>query len=191
MFPYFPCYWHSINGANRWHNTKDRMHKLRVYMWSVSWHFLSSLLPLPLCLEWLIEILFLCWSDVFCSESASSPLLHKARYCWSMCHLTVISLCIKRGITSHLYGSAGTFGCSLGHLRSFSLSAQRESFSKYCQKQTNHIWHSHCNGHMCLKCRTVLFPHLSCRVCKCSGAGDGPEVHHWPGSNNATLDRTL
>lgn len=56
----------------------------------------------------------------------------------------MISIHTKWGIiTSHLSVSAGTFGYGPGVVRPFSLSVQREGYSKYCCKPgAAHKWHS-------------------------------------------------
>lgn len=90
---------------------------------------LSSLLRCPPLLHWVC---------VFSTATRSKVLLKQV---WLR---KLISVRTKWGIvTSHLYVSPGTFGYGPGVMRPFSLSVQREGYSKYCCKpRAAHIMHS-------------------------------------------------
>lgn len=123
-------------------------------------------------------------SDVCSTESASSPLLLKPRYYQSTCH----SLWIYMHNLSHLqctcviYPQAnldtGLVSCG----PSVSVCRERATVSIVI-----HI--VSVQGLYVLKLSFVLSSLF--RVCKCSGAADRPEVHHWPSCYNPPLDWAL
>lgn len=85
--------------------------------------------------------------DVCFFECASASQLLKTRYSCSRCH-SIKSIFTHLSILRWCYISPGTVLCGHGVMRSFSVSVQREGYSKYCSANKEQLCHCECRDHM-------------------------------------------
>lgn len=85
--------------------------------------------------------------DVCFFECASAPLLLKTRYRCRRCH-SIKPIFTHSSILWWCYISPGTVLCGHGVMRPFSVSVQREGYSKYCCANKEQLCHCECRDHM-------------------------------------------